>query len=235
MHSKSDKGLNKYGIRYIVRLYLSLVAMVFVFFLSAGRVNILRAWIFFVILFVSETIDVIILCIKFPDFLNNRGKEKNDVEAFDKVIRPMYNIIAFYGVIMVAGLDIGRFRWSTIDTNFIFPGVMLIGFADALTIWAILNNPYFESVVRIQKDRSQRIVTSGPYKYIRHPGYLGLILTHVGYPLIIGSLYAYLPTIIGIGLLVARTYLEDLTLQRELKGYVEYSQRVKYRLLPGVW
>jgi protein-S-isoprenylcysteine O-methyltransferase Ste14 len=104
----------------------------------------------------------------------------------------------------------------------------------AIHLWAMAANRYFALVVRIQTDRGQTVATGGPYRYVRHPGYVGGILVSVAAALVLGSAWALIPGALG-GLLLVRTILEDRTLQRELDGYCEYAGRVRYRLLPGVW
>jgi protein-S-isoprenylcysteine O-methyltransferase Ste14 len=96
-------------------------------------------------------------------------------------------------------------------------------------------NNWFSSTVRIQMDRDQHVVQDGPYRYVRHPGYVGGILMAVSASLILGSLWALIPASIVVLLLVIRTYLEDTTLQKELPGYADYTKKVRYRLVPGLW
>jgi protein-S-isoprenylcysteine O-methyltransferase Ste14 len=96
-------------------------------------------------------------------------------------------------------------------------------------------NAYFSMVVRIQEDRGHAVVTDGPYRFVRHPGYLGSILFALATPLVLGSLWAFVPCGLGAVLFIVRTALEDKTLQKELPGYREYAERVRYRLLPGIW
>jgi protein-S-isoprenylcysteine O-methyltransferase Ste14 len=101
--------------------------------------------------------------------------------------------------------------------------------------WAMLVNTHFETIVRIQTDRHHQVTTSGPYAVVRHPGYVGACLWALAAPLIVGSLVALIPAALATGVLVVRTSLEDRTLQRELPGYADYTQRTPYRLLPGLW
>ena len=96
-------------------------------------------------------------------------------------------------------------------------------------------NPHFEATVRIQKDREHKVITSGPYKLIRHPGYLGGIVWAMGVPMILGSIYGFIPSLVGIIIFIIPTGLEDKTLLNELEGYAEYSKKVKCRLIPGIW
>jgi protein-S-isoprenylcysteine O-methyltransferase Ste14 len=99
----------------------------------------------------------------------------------------------------------------------------------------MLENKWFSSMVRIQSDRGQQVVQTGPYKYVRHPGYVGGILMAIGFGLVFGSLWSLIPAGVTTVILVLRTYLEDNMLKKELPGYLEYTKKVKYRLIPVVW
>jgi len=136
---------------------------------------------------------------------------------------------------IVAALDL-RFAWSSpkpLAVHLIGTGAMALGFA--LFMWAMASNAFFSEVVRIQEDRGHQVATDGPYRLVRHPGYTGAILSFLGTPLLLGSWWAFIPTVIGIGGYVLRTALEDRTLQLELEGYRAYTERVHYRLIPGMW
>lgn len=136
----------------------------------------------------------------------------------------------------VAGLDAGRFHWSTLGAAFVIRGVVLYVAASTIVYWAMAVNPYFEGTARIQKGRGRRVVAAEPYRMVRHPGYVGIILGDLALPLVIGPVFAPIPAGVAILLMVIlRTFLEDGTLQEELHGYREYAKRVRYRLVPGVW
>ena len=111
--------------------------------------------------------------------------------------------------------------------------VCVIGYA--LFVWATASNAFFSQIVRIQTERGHTVVTGGPYRFVRHPGYAGAILFELAVPFLLASWWAFIPSLIGAGLLVLRTALEDRTLQAELSGYPAYARQVAYRLLPGVW
>ena len=112
--------------------------------------------------------------------------------------------------------------------------IIIAGFG--LLTWAMATNRSFETTVRIQEDRGQRVIDSGPYQYVRHPGYTGVIIAfYFGIPMALGSLVAFLVGLLGLAVMVIRTALEDRTLQQELPGYREFTQRTRYRLLPGLW
>jgi len=113
--------------------------------------------------------------------------------------------------------------------------MLLVIAGHALVVWATGTNAFFSQVVRIQTERGHTVITGGPYRYVRHPAYVGMILVVVGAPIMLGSWWALIPGVISAVLMIVRTVLEDRTLQAELSGYVEYAQHTRYRLLPGVW
>jgi protein-S-isoprenylcysteine O-methyltransferase Ste14 len=120
------------------------------------------------------------------------------------------------------------------------PALQLVGFlitviGHAIIVWAMGANAYFSPMVRIQEDRGHQVADGGPYRFIRHPGYLGAILFSLGIPLLLESWWALIPGVISVVLYFLRTTLEDQTLIDDLEGYADYSGRVKFKLLPGIW
>lgn len=136
---------------------------------------------------------------------------------------------------IVAGLDTVRFRWSLLPPESVIAGVAVFGVGMVVGAWAMGINPFFEGTVRIQHDVGQYVVDTGPYRRVRHPGYVALILWALGTPLMLRSAWAFVPAAATAAWLVLRTALEDRTLKEELSGYREYTARVRYRLVPGVW
>ena len=153
----------------------------------------------------------------------------------DSVTRPVGTLlmVAHMGI---AGLDVGRFHWSP-DVPVTLQVAALAAVAASLggSMWAMSVNPFFSSAVRIQRDRGHRVITTGPYRIVRHPGYTGTMLWFLVSPLALGSWWAALPVLPAVPLFVRRTALEDKLLREELEGYAEYAQKVPYRLVPGVW
>ncbi len=146
-------------------------------------------------------------------------------------------IAVFVGAAMViACLDVGRFHWSDgVPATVHAAGLALVGLGYALVSWAVMVNRFFSSVVRVQTDRGHQIITTGPYRYLRHPGYLGMLM---GYPtpaLAIGSWWALVPSAAAVLIVLRRLRIEDAYLRANLAGYPEYAARVRYRLLPGLW
>jgi len=136
---------------------------------------------------------------------------------------------------LVAGLD-ALCDWSltfSLPVKIVSLVMIVVGYA--LGSYALIENRYFSGMVRIQDDRGHHVVSSGPYRWIRHPGYAGALLTYLGTPVFLDALWAFLPVVFMTIVLVIRTELEDTTLQDRLEGYRDYAQRVRYRLLPGIW
>jgi protein-S-isoprenylcysteine O-methyltransferase Ste14 len=156
-------------------------------------------------------------------------------KLWDEILMRSSNLVVLIALPVVAGLDVGRFHWSSLDFAFVFPGFVLLIFSTFLLNWAMAVNPFFEPTVRIQKERGHKVIASGPYSYVRHPGYLAGLLFVFSFPLLVGSVFAFVPAGIYMILVVLRTSLEDRTLTRELFGYSEYSKKVRYKLFPWVW
>ena len=233
----SHPKLTKSGVSRLITVVAGLVATAAVFFGAAGSLDIARAWIYYGGIISYLVLSMIVLLVAFPDaveVINERGKMKKDVKGWDKLFALAYTVLMFI-LPAVAGLDVGRFHGSDVPAFYAAPAIVMTILAYAFVHWAMIVNKYAETGVRIQADRDQQVVSSGPYRFVRHPFYVSMVLTQVLYPLAVGSLYAYIPALVIILLLLWRTKREDATLHAELPGYVEYASRVRYRLLPGVW
>jgi protein-S-isoprenylcysteine O-methyltransferase Ste14 len=143
--------------------------------------------------------------------------------------------VLLFVMLVTAGLDAGRYQWSSTPHGIRVLGWM--GFtAAAVLIWRVMSeNTFSSSMVRIQADRGHKVVTTGPYRYVRHPMYVGVIVLLLSIPLVLGSWWATLPAVLIVILFVVRTVLEERTLKEHLHGYPDYMEHVRYRLLPGVW
>ncbi len=240
MDSSSHKDTNRLrrpGIFVLVAGFWDAFLQGAIFFVAAGRLDLPRAWLFLIVSFVWMFGNVLVVAFVSPDLLNRRGewKQKKDAKAWDRKLLPVRSLFGAYLVPLVMGLDVGRYHGSNLGLWATVVGVAIFSFGWLLLTWAMLVNPHFEATVRIQMDRHHRVVTSGPYAIVRHPGYVGAALWVIGSPLIVGSAYGQIPAGIAVGLLVLRTWLEDKTLQAELPGYADYAKKVKYRLIPGIW
>jgi protein-S-isoprenylcysteine O-methyltransferase Ste14 len=220
------KRVATYGIIVIVTALL--------LFGTAGRRDWLWAWVYMGIWFASMAIIGPITIRTTPEAVAERG-EFRVKKTWDKVIVAVCLLALFVALPLVAGLD-ERFGWTgglALGWH-VLGGVLLVA-GMALYAWGMLANVYFSMVVRLQEDRGQAVCTTGPYRIVRHPGYVGLIVQALGLPLLLGSWWALLPGLAASLAPIVRTSLEDRMLQAELPGYQDYAQIVRHRLLPGVW
>ncbi len=213
---------------------MSFLFMLAILFGAAGRLDWAWAWIFLGIYVIAVTINATFMLRHSPDTLAERG-QASLTRTWDKVVSGLWALGQYLLLPLVAALDI-RFSWSSeVALEWHIAGAVLFGVGLALFSWAMITNAYFSTAVRIQTERGQTVCTSGPYRFVRHPGYCGTVLQSLGAPLLLGSWWALLPGLLAIGAIVARTALEDRTLRAELPGYVDYAKQTQYRLLPGVW
>ncbi len=167
--------------------------------------------------------------------MQERLKPGPGVKWWDKIFFAVH-IPLILSVSLLGALDAGRFHWSPLLPIVLYPAMfVLILLGYSIVYWAMWTNDFFSSRVRIQTDRGQYVVTNGPYRFVRHPGYVGAIIFLPASALLLGSIYALIPVAIDIFLLIIRTYLEDRTLQKELPGYTDYVKKVRFRLIPCIW
>ena len=158
-----------------------------------------------------------------------------DAKPWDKVLAPLMAISIGFPMVIVAGLD-HRYGWSTgFPLWLVVIGFVLIALGYAFASWAMAENRFFSSVVRIQMERGHEVCDSGPYRFVRHPGYAGNLPPLFGIVLALGSVWALIPAAMATIITLVRTVLEDQTLQEELPGYRDYANRVRYRLIPGIY
>lgn len=156
-------------------------------------------------------------------------------KAWDKVLAPLMALSVSFPLVIVAGLD-HRFGWSPLFPLWLIVlGLLLISLGYAFAAWALIENRFFSSVVRIQVDRGHAVCDTGPYRIVRHPGYAGNMLALPGMVLALSSMWTLIPAAAALIITVIRTVLEDQTLQEELPGYRDYARRVRYRLIPGIF
>jgi protein-S-isoprenylcysteine O-methyltransferase Ste14 len=195
-----------------------------------------EAWVYAIIGILSFAISRVLAARRYPDLIAERARylQYENAKTWDKLLAPL---LGFGGVmvLLIAGLD-ALFDWSpafSLTVKILSLVIILAGYA--LGSYALIENRFFSGMARIQTERGHQVVSSGPYRWIRHPGYAGALLTYLVIPFLLDSGWAFLPAMLSNALLVIRTDLEDKTLQNELEGYRDYARRVSYRLLPGVW
>lgn len=236
MPETDNKRLRMAGVKSFLLACVMLAIQMIIFFVSADYIIGLRPWLFFGAYFLHFTIGIAVQYKLNPELLAHRLKRRREgSKLWDEILMRVGNLMALIAVPAVAGLDIGRFGWSDLDVEFAVLGFVLLTLSTILLNWAMVVNPHFEPTVRIQKGRRHRVISSGPYKIVRHPGYLAAILFTLSMPLILGSAFTFIPVGIYAVLFMIRTSLEDRTLHEELDGYSEYAKEVKHKLFPGIW
>jgi protein-S-isoprenylcysteine O-methyltransferase Ste14 len=227
-----DSTTNARGVvRWIVKIGVLSAIFGLVLFVSAGTLAWGAAWLYLAFYIAQQVVLVLILP---SDLLAERASTKENTKKWDRLLVGLGALWLPLAIYIVAGLD---YRNSWTDIAFALRAIALGGvvLGIVLSSWGMASNRYFSGTVRIQKDRGHQVATGGAYRYVRHPGYAGGILHHLAGPLLLGSWWALIPGLLGVGVLVVRTALEDSTLHQELPGYAEYAARTRYRLLPGVW
>jgi protein-S-isoprenylcysteine O-methyltransferase Ste14 len=207
------------------------VLLVAILAITSGKPRWIWMWVFVGAGLVILAINAILLP---RDLISERGQPKGNVKAWDRRLTSLA-VIAGLAQPVVAGLD-ERLGWSRqLSVPVRILGVVAFLLSQLLFTWAMTSNRFFSTAVRIQDDRGQSVAQGGPYRYVRHPGYVGHILSGVATAVLLGSLWALVPAVVSGALLVVRTGLEDRMLCAELAGYEAYAHRVRYRLLPGIW
>jgi len=220
--------------RYAVRETMGLVVMGVALFWSAGRIDWWPAWAVMAVMAAWIIATATVILRWNPALLVERLGPRKGAKHWDIAIMSIlgFTQLARY---IVAGLD-ERFGWTGgLPSGAQIAAAVLCVFAYALVVWATASNSFFSQIVRIQPERAQTVVTGGPYRYVRHPAYLGAILYELAVPVLLASWWAFVASGLGALLLILRTVLEDRMLQAELKGYADYARQVRRRLLPGIW
>ncbi|KQC14090.1 MAG: hypothetical protein APR63_06125 [Desulfuromonas sp. SDB] len=218
----------------IAGLIFYLIFIPVLLFIAAGDVNWLMGWVYIIMFLVSSLTSRLIMLKKNPDTLVERARftSAEKTKTWDTYLLAFSGLFGLGGLV-VAGLDY-RFNWSNIiPRNGQYLAALVVGLGFLLGVWAMAVNRYFSSVARIQM--GQVVVKEGPYQYVRHPGYTGSIITSLALPFMLDTVWALVPIVISVILLIIRTGLEDRMLQNELHEYKIYTQEASYRLFPGIW
>ncbi len=231
--SKTERAISR---RVLIQLLLFIVLVPLLPILISGVWSWWEAWVYWLINVLGFAASRALAARRHPDILAERARSMQckSAEPWDKVMSPLVGLGG--GLLpLVAGLD-ARFDWSgefTTPAKTLALIAILAGFA--FGSYALIENRWFSGVVRIQADRDQRVVASGPYRWVRHPGYVGALVTYLATPVFLDAAWAYVPVLLLAVALIVRTELEDRTLRQKLPGYSEYASRVRYRLVPGLW
>ncbi len=230
----TQEGLSrKAQLQLLLRGVAAPIAMFVVLFGLAGRWSYWQGWVFVAL---TALVLVVMSTVLSPgrELIEERLNPKQGVKSWDKLYMALSTPLYFIALIL-GGLD-ARFGWTRdMPLWFYWIGAVIFLAGNAVLLWARYTNCYFSSMVRIQADRGQTVCSDGPYRYVRHPGYVGGILMALGMGVVLGSWWACLPQVLAALLLVWRTSREDRVLQAELPGYEGYTRETRYRLVPGVW
>ncbi len=217
------------------QLVFFLAVLACAFFVSAGGVGFAMAWALLGLYVIGMAVTAALLLARSPDLIAERAEMNAGAKRWDK---PLALVLAFYGPVatwVVAGLN-ARFGWEPhvpFGAQAAALGIAALGYA--IVSWSMASNRFFSGLVRIQKERGHAVASSGPYQFVRHPGYVGMLTLGLATPFVLGSVWALIPAGLMVVVGVIRTALEDRTLRRELDGYEAYASEVRYRLVPWVW
>lgn len=233
----SEEAPVRFTARAILSFVLVVVLLPLVLFLAAGTWQWTAAWVYVAIHIFMTFLSRVLVWRVHPSLLVERGRsvEKGFAQGRDRLLLPLAAVFGPLLTWIVAGLD-ERFAASPdlpLAVQAVAAGLLVLGYG--VGAWAMVANAYFSAVVRIQQDRGQQVVTDGPYRWVRHPAYAGGVVAYLVMPLLLDSLWALIPAVLSAAAVVARTALEDRTLQAELPGYADYARRTRRRLMPGVW
>jgi len=233
VEQKGTSDTTRGVVRWLFRETMGVLGQAAVLFLSVGRWNWVMGWAFVIAttLWVGATALVVIP--RNPDLLAERLGPRKGAKTWDAVIMSIIGpaLIACY---IVAGLDV-RYGWTRISLPLQIIALIIVVLGYTLIVWATAANPFFSLIVRIQQERGHTVAAGGPYRFVRHPAYVGGVAIYLATPVMLGSLWALIPGGLSAVLMIVRTALEDKMLLNELDGYREYAGRVRYRLIPGIW
>ena len=223
--------------RQWIRLVVVYLLIPLILFICGGDLGWWQAWLYSMLILAAGIGGRMWAEQRHPGLTAERQNIENikNAKAWDKVLAPLMAVSVGFPPVIVAGLD-HRFNWSPEFPLWLsVTGFIFIAFGYAFAVWALVENRFFSSVVRIQTDRGHVVCDTGPYRFVRHPGYAGNILPLFGIVLALSSVWTLIPAAVATIITVIRTVLEDQTLQDELPGYRDYAQRVRYRLIPGIY
>lgn len=236
-NAEAPKAIRAAALRQWIRVVVVYLLIPLILFICGGDLGWWQAWLYSVLILVAGIGGRMWAEQRHPGLTAERQNIESiqNAKAWDKVLAPLMAVSIGYPMVIVAGLD-HRYDWSSeFPLWLIVIGFILISLGYAFAIWALAENRFFSSVVRIQFDRGHVVCDSGPYRFVRHPGYAGNMLALFGIVLALGSVWTLIPALVASVIAVIRTVLEDQALQYELPRYPDYARRVRFRLIPGIY
>jgi protein-S-isoprenylcysteine O-methyltransferase Ste14 len=232
--AKVRSGILKH-IGKAAQAFLPTLLWIFILFASAGRLDWKRGWAACAVYVLSILVAVALAQHFSPGLMRARAKPNfKETQGFDKLFYWLFLPLT-YLLLVVAGLDAVRFRWCPLPLWCVLPGVLLLGSAMGLIGWVMAVNRFAEATVRIQTERNHAVISTGPYRIVRHPMYVGMFLIYPATALLLGSGWSLVVAALILVLLVWRTAREDSFLVQNLPGYPEFAAQTRFRLIPGLW
>lgn len=224
-------------IRAVIGFLLYLFLVPALLFIAAGTMDWPMAWVYTVLLLAATLGSRLIVLKRNPETLRERARftSSEGTKNWDRVLVMIVGLFGPMVTMTVAGLDHRWGRSATVPAAGQYLAALMIVGGYGLAVWAMVENPYFSAVARIQQDRGQEVVTTGPYRIVRHPSYAGAVLASLALPIMLEAFWSLIPTMIMAVAVIVRAALEDRMLLEELDGYQGYAERTRYRLMPGVW
>jgi protein-S-isoprenylcysteine O-methyltransferase Ste14 len=230
-----DPKIKKGAMRWLLRETIGNLFLILMLFGIVGRWDWWNGWALSIVYILWSLGTVIFILPVNPQMLAERARPQKGGKKWDVAMVGAMGVFVLI-TYTLACLDV-RFGWARpfpLPVQIIGLIVAIFGY-DVLVVWSMIANVFFTAIIRIQTDRQHTVATGGPYRFVRHPGYVGTILCYLATPFLLGSPWALIPAVLASITLVVRTALEDKTLQNELPGYKEYASQTRYRLLPGIW
>lgn len=233
--SPAEAALRPLIRKRFVQVAVAVLVHAVILFVAAGTISWLMAWLFVGVNVSFLMVNAWVLLRWNPELIAERAQTRKGTKQWDRILAPLMGALGPLLVLIVAGLD-ARFGWTgQLALAIHLVGLAFLVFGYTVLGWAMVSNTFFSSLVRIQTERGHTVVTGGPYAFVRHPGYLGMVASTVATPMLLGTLWALIPAGMTLGVSIVRTAFEDRMLRRELEGYRDYAARVRFRLLPGIW
>ena len=233
--AESHAGASRAVAAVKIALMIAYLAVLFsaMLFIPAGRLDWARGWTYLVILIMFVTVNFACLHRWNPVLIGRRMRYGKGTKRWDIIWSALFAPLAM-AIYVVAGLEARRGPLSL--PMVVWPlGLAMFAFGSFMLVWSMVVNPFFEKTVRIQSEQGHRVIETGPYAWVRHPGYVGFTFWIMATPLLLGSSWALIPAALAIVALLIRTALEDRTLRAELPGYADFAEGVRFRLIPGLW
>jgi len=218
----------------LVRSTVALLVYMLLPIICSWNIRWTRGWIYAAATLAVTIASLAILAKTNPGIIRARAEARLGTSRFEKIGLAIFAPVLL-AIFIVAGLDGGRYHWSRMPGWLLYVGLLFYFGGSALVIWVMSVNPFAEPSVRIQAERGHRVITTGPYRYVRHPMYSSSFVMFAGWPLILDSWWAFIPATALAALIVVRTVFEDRFLKQNLPGYEEYARKTRYRLVPLVW